>query len=121
MASSVELRLPLVDYRFVETVVGLRKLSSDHNLEGKKLLKQALKGVLPEWVLERRKRGFEPSVREWQKAIFCKYGSKLFDGYLVSSKVLRSDAIKKMLDHDKFPIDLAFRALVLEFWCQKFI
>ena len=30
MASSVEMRLPLVDYRLVEIVLGLRKANSDH-------------------------------------------------------------------------------------------
>jgi hypothetical protein len=35
VASSVELRLPLVVYRLVETVIGLRKSYIDNNLEQK--------------------------------------------------------------------------------------
>jgi asparagine synthase (glutamine-hydrolysing) len=122
MASSVEMRLPLVDYKFVETVVGLRKKHSDSTLPPKHWLRQAVKDVLPEWVLNRPKRGFAPPTRVWHEALFAAYGDGLRDGYLVESGVLNSESAAR-LAKGEFPADatspLSFKALVLEYWCRR--
>jgi len=57
MASSVELRLPLVDHRLVETVVGLRKAQPDLHLLPKAWLTEAVKDVVPTWALKGRSGG----------------------------------------------------------------
>lgn len=53
MASSVETRLPFLDYKFVELVIGLRKHKADQMMGHKYWLKAALKGILSEEVLSR--------------------------------------------------------------------
>lgn len=122
MASSVELRLPLVDYRLVETVIGLRKTYSDYNLEQKAWFKSAIKNIVPEWVMNRPKKGFSPPVNEWHDGLFQEYGSLLDSGFLVESKVLKTATAKKMAK-GPFPrgiiTPLSFKALVLELWCRK--
>jgi asparagine synthase (glutamine-hydrolysing) len=123
MASSVELRLPLADHRLVEKVIGLRKASSDRNLPAKAWLKEAMRGALPEWVMNRPKRGFSPPVRLWTTALFEAYRGKLKDGYLVGVGILRPEA-EQQLAGDGSQSDLtamlSFRALVLEMWCRRF-
>ena len=121
MASSVELRLPLVDHRLVETVVGLRKARSDDGLPPKAWLRDALRDVLPPQVLARPKRGFNAPVREWQRALFARYGDTLRDGFLVSAGVLDQDTIGVFTRPD--PANgamnpLFFKVLVLETWCR---
>ena len=96
MATSVEARLPLVDYRLVETVIGLRKAQPDHRLPPKHWLVSAVRDLVPQFVFERRKRGFRPPVREWAKALGNRYGSELSDGILVERRVLRRDAAEAM-------------------------
>jgi asparagine synthase (glutamine-hydrolysing) len=122
MASSVEMRLPLVDYKFVETVVGLRKKHPDSTLPPKHWLKEAVKDVLPEWVLNRPKRGFAPPTRAWHDALFAAYGDGLRDGYLVESDVLNPESAARFAEGE-FPADatspLSFKALVLEYWCRR--
>ncbi|HEX8734979.1 MAG TPA: asparagine synthase (glutamine-hydrolyzing) [Pyrinomonadaceae bacterium] len=122
MASSVEMRLPLVDYKFVETVIGLRKTQSDSQLPPKHWLREAVKDVVPEWVLNRPKRGFAPPVREWHAALFAAYGDSLRDGYLVRSEVLNREGAAR-LAAGEFPpgatSPLSFKALVLEQWCRQ--
>lgn len=41
-----------------------------------------LKDVLPEWVINRPKRGFTPPIREWHQAVFSAHGVELEDGVL---------------------------------------
>jgi asparagine synthase (glutamine-hydrolysing) len=123
MAASVEARIPLVDFRLYETVIGLRMAQSDLHLPPKKWLKDAISDVVPSWVLERRKRGFEPPVLEWHKAIFERHGHQLNDSYLASAGVLKPESTR-MLASGEFPkgaiVPLSFKALVLELWCRRF-
>jgi asparagine synthase (glutamine-hydrolysing) len=67
MASSLEVRVPFLDNRIVDFV---SKLPSDYRLKGlnlKRLLKAALKGVVPDSVLTRSKRGFGTPMGSWLK------------------------------------------------------
>jgi asparagine synthase (glutamine-hydrolysing) len=122
MACSIELRLPLIDYRLVEKVVGLRKARSDLDLPAKSWLKDAVKDVLPKWVLDLPKRGFTPPVREWHSAIFKAHGDNLKDGYLVQAGILTSESALQM-SRGLFPrgsvAPISFKAIVLELWCRR--
>jgi len=122
MASSIELRLPLLDHRLVETVIGLRKAHSDVNQAPKAWFKAALKDVLPDDVINRRKRGFSPPVMEWHRALFAAHGASLADGYLRQHDVLTEESAQA-LSIGPFPSDsttpLSFKALVLEQWCRR--
>lgn len=122
MASSIELRLPLLDHRLVETVIGLRKEHSDVDQAPKAWFKAALKDVLPDEVINRRKRGFSPPVMEWHRALFAAHGASLADGYLRAHEVLTAESAQ-VLALGPFPSDsttpLSFKALVLEQWCRR--
>ena len=121
MAHSVEARVPLVDYRLVETVVGLRKACPDDREEPKGWLKRAMKGILPEEVLARPKRGFEPPVFEWHRALMARYGDCIRDGVLVRHGVLSRQGAAAVAGQS-LPLggwnDMPFSVLVLEMWCR---
>ena len=117
MACSVEMRLPLVDYQFVETVIGLRKRHHDYALPPKTWFKEALKGLLPDDVMRRPKRGFEPPVQLWKAKLFEKYGERLRDGYLVREKMFDAAAAESF---ENRPWPMCFEALLLEMWATEF-
>jgi len=121
MTSGVELRLPFLDHRLVELVIGLRRRRSDHELPPKTWLRQALRGLVPDELFQRRKRGFVPPLEEWHASLFASFGSLLDDGYLVAHQVLSPEA-GRALSKGEFPEStrnpLSFRALVLETWCR---
>jgi len=122
MASSVELRLPLVDYRLVETVIGLRKTTPDYRFQPKLWLRKALNAVVPDWVINRPKRGFAPPLRQWHKAIFAGHGANLQDGFLVANGILRAESAA-LLSKGPYPAEagapISFKALTLELWCRS--
>jgi asparagine synthase (glutamine-hydrolysing) len=124
MASSIELRLPLLDHRLAETVIGLRKTQSDATKPAKAWLKTALEDVLPDWVVNRPKRGFTPPVRQWHDALFSVCGDSLRNGYLVQARVLKPKS-GELLAEGSFPQEaitpLSFKALVLELWCRQLL
>lgn len=124
MASSVELRLPLVDYRLVETVIGLRKVHRDINNAPKQWFRDAVRDVVPDFVMRRRKRGFSPPWRVWAKAVSEAFGDDLRRGYLVEHGILSSKSANEMsrrlmptrLGLQSF---LAERAVMLEQYCRQ--
>ena len=60
MANSVELRAPMLDYKLIEFVSSLPlEMRFDVN-NAKSLLKDSLQGIVPDYILYARKRGFEP-------------------------------------------------------------
>jgi asparagine synthase (glutamine-hydrolysing) len=64
MANSVEGRVPFMDHRLVEFALSLPveyRLSSMGN--SKRVLKDAMKGLLPDYILNRRKAGFGMPLR----------------------------------------------------------
>ena len=124
MAASVESRLPLVDYRLVETVIGLHKTYPfGPDATPKQWFRQSLNGLLPDFVMNRRKVGFSPPWREWGNALSAAYGHELVDGYLVQSGVLRPEAAARLAADLKprptGPNQMAGLALGLENWCRQ--
>jgi asparagine synthase (glutamine-hydrolysing) len=124
MSASVELRLPLVDHRLVETTIGFRKRIDDHKLEPKAWLREAAARLLPETVIRRPKRPFSPPLHRWHAALLDAYGWMLPDGMLVGMGVLRRDAAARLATA-AFPPEggspLSFKALVLEAWCRTML
>jgi asparagine synthase (glutamine-hydrolysing) len=117
MANSVELRLPLVDYRLVETAIGIRKAGNDIHLGAKAYLKAVGKDLLPAWVFESRKRGFEPPVLSWIEQLVKSYGGRLPEGRLVSGGILSSKAgldLSRLSEDQSHWYALNFKSLVLE-------
>lgn len=121
MATSVELRLPLLDYRLVETVIGLRKTRPDVSMPAKHWLRLAAAAYLPKEVLQRPKRGFSPPTYQWQARLFKTYGHLLIDGLLVEHGVLTQQGAKDLARGEQpahAVIPAAFKALILETWLR---
>ena len=125
MANSVELRLPFVDYKLVELVIGLRKSyqdDPDYRRFPKPWLRGAMRGILPDFIIQRPKQGFAPPVIEWHDALFKAHGKYLDGGFLVQAGVLTEEA-GAALASGIFPAGavtpMSFKALVLEIWCRQ--
>ena len=122
MASSVELRLPLLDYRLVETVIGLRKAKPDHAAPPKNILRKVAADLLPEWVMNRKKRGFSPPVDQWLNGIHTRYGGDLHDGFLVREGVLDKKILSQLSKNPPArgpERNVWFSLVVLETWCRS--
>jgi asparagine synthase (glutamine-hydrolysing) len=121
MACSVEARVPLVDYRLAEVVIGLRRHHDDLKLGHKAWLKAVFRDTVPPFVMERRKRGFTPPWRTWTRALMDRYGPEMSKGVLVSEGMLREDAVGPLIrgfDAFKRPMPFAMESLVLEQWAR---
>jgi len=121
MCSSVEVRLPLLDHKLVELVVGMTKAQSQFSRPPKKLLLEAARGLVPAEVFRRPKRGFAPPARRWLGKFQQRYAQRLVDGRLVSLGILRPEAAIDLAAGRfpyKGPFPYHFRPLVLESWLR---
>ncbi len=67
MAASLEVRSPFLDTRVVEQALAMPWLLKLRGLSRKWLLKKALRGIVPDEVLDRKKHGFAIPVTTWLK------------------------------------------------------
>jgi asparagine synthase (glutamine-hydrolysing) len=124
MASSVEVRLPLLETKLIETVVGLSKTQVSHRLGHKFWLKSALEDIIPAKILNRPKRGFNPPVKEWQKGIINRYSDWLKDGYLVQLDLFDRAFISKTIDNferNRQHLTILYKLVLLETWYRKVV
>ncbi|MEX3105972.1 asparagine synthase (glutamine-hydrolyzing) [Streptomyces niveiscabiei] len=79
MAAALEVRVPFTDHRLVEYVYNVPWAMKNHDGREKSLLRSAMRGVLPESVLDRKKtpypstqdKGYEQAVRDRLEAVIA--------------------------------------------------
>ena len=85
MAHSVEARVPFLDTELVHLALGIPSTAKLRGDTGKTVLREAMRGLLPEAAIAREKRGFTPPDRSWIKDTTWPY----FESMLLGSKTLQ--------------------------------
>lgn len=70
MANSVEGREPFLDHRLVEFALALPPRLKHRDGVGKWALRQAMRGILPDEIIDRPKQGFGTPMEEWLRGPF---------------------------------------------------
>ena len=99
MATSLEARVPLLDYKMVEFAFSLPENMKLNGKTTKYFMKNALRGILPDQIIDRQKEGFSIPIKNWLKTDL----KGLMMEYLSEKRVRESglfnyDYIKKMMD-----------------------
>ena len=96
MASSLETRPPMLDHKFVEFCLSMKKTLMIKGWTGKWILKKALKDILPKEILARKKMGFGVPLKHYfkndLKDLLEKYAGDLPALFIVSAVDLSPDA-----------------------------
>lgn len=67
MGVSLECRVPFLDHKFVETAMSIPQSKKTENDVSKTVLKKAVRGVIPDELIDRKKQGFGVPVYDWFK------------------------------------------------------
>jgi len=125
MAASLEARMPFMDHQLVAFVSNLPDHWRIQGLNTKRLLREAMRNLLPDTILHRPKVGFRVPVNEWFRGPMREY---LFDHLSGASSLTRSyyhsSALQRVLDehmsrrhnHEK----LLWSLLTLEIWHREY-
>ena len=65
MAASIESRVPFLDHQVVEFALSIPSRYKIRGKSGKYILKEAMRGLLPGSIIDRRKMGFPTPITEW--------------------------------------------------------
>jgi len=70
MSTSIEARVPFLDHKMVEFTMNIPQELKVKNGVPKYILKEAVRGLIPDEIIDRKKQGFDAPVREWLKGPF---------------------------------------------------
>ena len=83
MACSLEVRAPFLDYELVEFMMGLSPELKLKGFTSKYILKKAMKNLLPDEIIQRKKKGFGVPIAKWVKGPL----RELFGDFLSSDRI----------------------------------
>lgn len=99
MASSLEARVPFLDLEMVQMAAQFGQESKIPGRQPKHLLKQALRGIVPDDVLDRRKKGFGAPMRDWLRGdLGIELRRRLSDSSIYQSLPLDRQACLRLID-----------------------
>ena len=99
MAHSLEVRVPVLDHKFVEWVAGLSPGMKLHKREGKLIFKRAMERYLPEDILYRKKMGFAVPLASWFRGpLRDKVRHSLLGPDLMDTGLFDPDFIRRLVD-----------------------
>lgn len=125
MAVSLECRVPLLDQRLVALAARMPGRLKVTNGELKHCMKRALKGVLPDSILHREKRGFGAPIGAWFKSELSRLVSDVLSTETVSRRgLLDPRHVQNMVrEHELGQEDRTDHLLALinlEIWCRLY-
>jgi asparagine synthase (glutamine-hydrolysing) len=127
MAHSIEARVPFLDHRLVEYAFTLPPQQKIHDATTKVVLRNALKGALPEVVRQRHdKMGFVAPEREWlahalREWVYDVVNSRSFCARIYFDPVQIKAALADHMAGRRDLTKLAWRWLNLELWLRQMI
>ena len=126
MAASIESRVPFLDHKLVEFSTALPDRLKLRGRTTKYVLREAMKGLLPESILNRSKMGFPTPLRRWFQSEF----RPMLDEFIIGERALarglfQPDFLRRLVqEHTAGGVDHTERLWTLvnfEMWQRQFL
>ncbi len=126
MASSLEGRSPFLDHELMQFAAALPTRLKIHGREKKVALRGAMRGIVPDEILDAPKRGFQPPVAAWLRTDLRAYAHDiLLDPRARERGYFRTEVVESLLaEHVEGTADHSqgiWTLLVFELWHREFI
>lgn len=125
MASSIEARVPFLDYRLVEFTLGLPDEFKISRGVTKRVLRTAMRGLVPDKILNRiDKKGFLTAEEHWMKGpMRAEFGSRIDEAVELSNGVLTGEMrrVFESVAEGRSPFSYhVWRAICFGAWLKAF-
>jgi asparagine synthase (glutamine-hydrolysing) len=125
MAHSLEARPPLLDHKLVEFAATIPARFRLNGSTTKYLFKQAMRGVLPDSIIDRQKHGFAVPIARWFRGELAGFARDvLLSDTCRQRGILDTRFVERLLTLNAQGRDLDLQlwtALSFEMWCRRFL
>jgi len=126
MAASVEVRVPFVDIKVVETAMKIKGSLKIKNGESKYILKKAAEKILPHAIVYRKKASFGAPIRSWISNELREMIDDILSKESIESRGLFNyDFIHRLINNDRNGVDdneyRIYQILTIELWFREYI
>ena len=125
MAHSIEARVPLLDHKLVEFAATIPPELQLRDGATKHVFKSALRGIVPEAILARRKHGFAVPLGQWFRGALAGFARELLLSESCRSRGIFEPAyVERLLARQARGRDLDFHLwafISFELWCRLFL
>lgn len=99
MSTSIEARVPFLDHRLVEFTSHIPTEMRLRGMRTKHVLKEAVQGLIPEGIINRKKQGFSAPVKEWFRGELADYARRsILESRLRERELFDYRVVAGMLD-----------------------
>ena len=98
MGVSLEGRVPFLDHVFVELALSIDEAALTRGGVLKGMLKRAVRGIIPDEIIDRPKQGFGVPVHEWMMDDLGDYASDAMADFLRGADCLDADATRALFE-----------------------
>ncbi|MEW5704587.1 MAG: asparagine synthase (glutamine-hydrolyzing) [Pseudomonadota bacterium] len=120
MAVSLEARVPFLDHRFVEIAMGMPEAAKIRNGTLKSLLKKAVRGIVPDAIIDRPKQGFGLPLHEWLLDGLGEDARRHVDAFVAQTGLLDPRGVQRIFERKRGDVRVWY-LLNLALWWEHFI
>ena len=115
MAVSLEARVPFLDHKFVELAMSIPQAMKTRNGVLKYILKKAVRGVIPDELIDRKKQGFAVPVYDWHHTKYGEYVANEMKDFCEKTDLLQFESVSPFLKRRGWAL------LNLALWWKQYI
>jgi asparagine synthase (glutamine-hydrolysing) len=125
MAHSIEARPPLLDHKFVEFAATIPARFRLQGNDTKYIFKKAMRGILPDSIIDRQKRGFAVPLAHWFRGELQGFARDVLLSPTCRDRgIFETRAVERLFQLHTRGRDLDLQLwtmLSFELWCQRFL
>jgi asparagine synthase (glutamine-hydrolysing) len=118
MGVSLECRVPFLDHKLVELAMSIPSELKTKDGQFKYMLKKAVRGVIPNEIIERKKQGFSAPIKEWSHGQLSVVAEKELKVFCENTDLLDWCEVSRLLKSDKK--DTAWTLLNVAQWWNHY-
>jgi len=119
MGVSLEGRVPFLDHKFVELAMSIPSAVKTRGGSLKHILKLAVRGVIPDELIDRKKQGFGVPVYEWFLSELGDHARRELDSFCRETDYLDREGVARLFEQRRGPE--IWRLLNFALWWREYI